>query len=111
MEIKTKFNIGDEVYFNLGNCNDGYFAKDLESEIIHYTHGLLSKSEIVAIYIKDGKVSYEVEGLRHPISESRIISDKKQAALDDLADRIGELQEAINVLEEVRDRIKTMEDF
>lgn len=111
MEIKTKFNIGDKVYFQLGIWDDRYFAKDLESEIIHYTKGWLSKSTIVAIYIKDGEVSYEVEGLRHPISESRIIPDRKEAALDDIADRIGELWKSVKVLEEVRDRIKKMEDF
>ena len=111
MEIKTKFNIGDEVYFMVGIWDDRYFAQDLESEIIHYTKGWLSKSKIVAIYIKDGEVSYELEGLRHPISESRIVPDRKEAALDDIADRIGELWKSIKVLEEVRERIKTMEDF
>lgn len=111
MEIKTKFNIGDEVYFLLDICGDRYFAKDLESEIIRYTKGWLSKSKIVAIYIKDGEVSYDVEGLRYPIPESRIIPDRKEAALEDIADRIGELQESIKVLEEVRDRIKKMEDI
>lgn len=77
MEIKTKFNIGDEVYFSFGIGNERYYAERVKDEICNYTVGWAKYGKIVAIHIKDSKICYEMQGLIACIPESDIISDKK----------------------------------
>lgn len=110
MEIKTKFNIGDEIWVEKWHPVSP-LADSVDGEMENYRKSRYAAKKIEAIlYHQPGFVIYQFQDWDEMIPEDKITVSKKETILRDIEQRITVMQKSIGILCEVREKISAMKE-
>lgn len=109
MEIKTKFNIGDEVWMEWWHENNPT-AESFDREMNNYRSKYGHKKIESILYHKTGDTGYFLEDIDKVVLEDKINTSKKELILRDIDNRIELMQKSIGILCEVREKISAMKE-
>ena len=110
MEIKTKLNIGDEVWVEKWHPTSP-LADSVDGEMENYRKSRYAAKKIEAIlYHQPGFIIYQFQDWDRMIAEDEINVSKKQTVLRDIDQRINVMQKSIGILCKVREKIAAIKE-